>query len=80
MISHLHYLALIQQVPDAYDESMGDKAALESLAQQISPEDLQLYYQIGLVGRRDLPLAPEPQQCTPASSSEQVCSSSALTI
>jgi len=61
LISHLHYLALIQQVPDAYDESMGDKAALESLAQQISPEDLQLYYQIGLVGRRDLPLAPEPR-------------------
>lgn len=61
LISHLHYLALIQQVPGAYDESMGDRATLESLAQQISQEDIQLYYQIGLVGRRDLPLAPEPR-------------------
>ena len=61
LISQLHYIALMQQVPDAYDESMGDKDALESLAQQISPEDVQLYYQIGLMGRRDLPLAPEPR-------------------
>ena len=29
------------------------------LAQKISPEDVQLYYQIGLIGRRDLPLAPD---------------------
>ena len=61
LISQLHYIALLQQVPDAYDESMGDKAALEALAKQISPEDIQLYYQIGLMGRRDLPLAPEPR-------------------
>jgi len=61
LISHFHYLALIQQLPDAYDESMGDKAILESLAQNISVEDIQLYYQIGLVGRRDLPLAPDPR-------------------
>ncbi|MGD8812306.1 MAG: DNA polymerase III subunit gamma/tau [Thioalkalispiraceae bacterium] len=61
LISHLHYLALLQQVPEAYDESMGDKASLESLAQQIAPEDVQLYYQIGLMGRRDLPLAPDPR-------------------
>jgi len=61
LISHFHYLALIQQVPDAYEESMGDKVTLESLAQQITPEDIQLYYQIGLTGRRDLPLAPDPR-------------------
>jgi DNA polymerase-3 subunit gamma/tau len=61
LISQLHYIALIQQLPDAYDESMGDKDALEALAQKISPEDVQLYYQIGLTGRRDLPLAPEPR-------------------
>ena len=27
----------------------------------MDPEDVQLYYQIGLVGRRDLPLSPEPR-------------------
>ena len=31
-----------------------------ALAQRLSPEDVQLYYQIALLGRRDLPLAPDP--------------------
>ena len=29
------------------------------LARRLAPEDVQLYYQIGLTGRRDLPLAPD---------------------
>lgn len=61
LITQLHYIALIQQVPDSYDESMGDKESLQALSRQLSPEDVQLYYQIGLMGRRDLPLAPEPR-------------------
>jgi DNA polymerase-3 subunit gamma/tau len=40
---------------------MGDKTRLMALAERFTPEDLQLYYQIGLTGRRDLPLAPEPR-------------------
>ncbi|MEJ2141878.1 MAG: DNA polymerase III subunit gamma/tau [Gammaproteobacteria bacterium] len=32
LISQLHYIALMQQVPDSYDESMGDKETLEALA------------------------------------------------
>lgn len=32
-----------------------------ALAAQVSPEDCQLFYQLGLLARRDLPLAPEPQ-------------------
>ncbi len=61
LITTLHHLALIKQVPSAWVEMMGDKARLSTLAESFSPEDLQLYYQIGLTGRRDLPLAPEPR-------------------
>lgn len=36
-------------------------AELAELADTFSPEDVQLYYQIALLGKRDLPLAPEPR-------------------
>lgn len=61
LITALHHIAILQQVPAAYDEAMGDKARLEHLAGQMASEDVQLYYQIGLLGRRDLSLAPEPR-------------------
>ena len=61
LITALHHLALLKEVPDAWLETMGDKARLMALAEHFSPEDLQLYYQIALTGRRDLPLAPEPR-------------------
>lgn len=61
LITTLHHLALLKQVPDAWDESMGEQDRLLGLAGRFSPEDLQLYYQIGLTGRRDLPLVPEPR-------------------
>ncbi|MCW8828065.1 MAG: DNA polymerase III subunit gamma/tau [Gammaproteobacteria bacterium] len=57
----LHRLALTQQVPAAVDDSLGDREALLELATQLTPEQVQLYYQIGIIGRRDLPLAPEPR-------------------
>ncbi|MEJ2509766.1 MAG: DNA polymerase III subunit gamma/tau [Gammaproteobacteria bacterium] len=57
----LHRVALLQVAPDAYDEAMGDRDALSALAEALSPEDVQLFYQIGLIGRRDLPLAPDPR-------------------
>ena len=34
---------------------------LDQLCKQISAEDIQLYYQLGLVGRRDLAYAPDPR-------------------
>jgi len=60
LLSLLHRIALIQVVPDALDDNAGDRAQIESLAASLTPEDVQLYYQIGLVGQRDLPLAPDP--------------------
>jgi len=57
----LQRLALAQQVPAALDDTLGDREALLNLAAQMSPEQVQLYYQIGIIGRRDLPLAPDPR-------------------
>ena len=59
IITCLHYLALLKQVPDAYDYNMGDKERYFKLLDLLSAEDIQLYYQIALHGRRDLPLAPD---------------------
>ena len=59
IITCLHYLALLKQVPEAYDHNMGDKDRYLKLLESLSAEDIQLYYQIALHGRRDLPLAPD---------------------
>ena len=58
----LQRIAIVQIVPEAapQDEEF-DAALLTQLAQAISPEDAQLYYQIALAGRRDLNMAPEPR-------------------
>ncbi len=58
LISLLHKVALVQVAPNALDQ-MPDEHTLKDLASTISPEDTQLYYQIGLNGRRDLPFAPD---------------------
>jgi DNA polymerase-3 subunit gamma/tau len=58
----LQRIAIVQIVAEAapQDEEF-DAALLTQLAQAISPEDAQLYYQIALAGRRDLNMAPEPR-------------------
>jgi DNA polymerase-3 subunit gamma/tau len=58
LLSLLHHMMLAKTVPEALDEYISDREALLELSNQISGEDLQLFYQIGLIGRRDLPLAP----------------------
>jgi DNA polymerase-3 subunit gamma/tau len=61
LISTMQRVALCQMVPDAIDDSLGDQQSIEQLAQAIKPEDIQLYYQIALNGRKDLPYSPQPQ-------------------
>jgi DNA polymerase III subunit gamma/tau len=59
LLSLLHQVAMAQQIPDALDESAMDVDAVREIAVILAPEDVQLYYQIALLGRRDLPLAPD---------------------
>lgn len=57
----IHQVAMAQQLPEALDDSVMDPKPVLQLAEQVSPEEVQLYYQIGLLGQRDLPYAPTPQ-------------------
>lgn len=61
LLNVLHRVALAQILPGAVDNAQGDQSRILSLAQQVSGEDVQFYYQLALIGRRDLPLAPEPR-------------------
>lgn len=58
LISTLHQVALTQRIPDLKNQP----DTLIQLAKLFSPEEIQLYYQIALIGKRDLPLAPHPAQ------------------
>src|SRR5262245_49519554 len=53
LASLLLRIALAQSLPDI------DDAAARQLAARLDPESVQLYYQIALQGREDLPLAPD---------------------
>ena len=58
--SVLHRLQLIQLIPGYRpEEDSDDDDALAALAERMTPEDVQLYYQIATSGRRDLALAPD---------------------
>ena len=55
----LHQIAVAQTVPESVATDLPERDALLSLAQKIPAETLQLYYQIALLGRRDIGLAPD---------------------
>jgi DNA polymerase-3 subunit gamma/tau len=57
-----HKVAVAQVAPSSVDNSEGDKAAIVQLAGAMRAEDIQLFYQTALVGRKDLPLAADPRQ------------------
>jgi DNA polymerase-3 subunit gamma/tau len=62
LAAFLQRIAMAQIVPEAaLQDEESDADSLPRLAQAISPEDVQLYYQIALGGRRDLAMAPEPR-------------------
>lgn len=61
LLSILHRVAIEQAVPGATDNAMGDQQLIQSYAQRLSAEDVQLYYQIALVSRKDLSISPDPR-------------------
>jgi DNA polymerase-3 subunit gamma/tau len=54
-------IALKQVVKDFEGDDLYTPEVLERLAAAMAPEDVQLYYQTAIVGRRDLALAPDPR-------------------
>ncbi|PIE83500.1 MAG: DNA polymerase III subunit gamma/tau [Candidatus Contendobacter odensis] len=62
LLSLLQHVAVAQLAPDAMTEdSEVDAEDVRRFAGLLSPEDIQLFYQIVLLGRRDLPLMPDPR-------------------
>ena len=60
MLTILHHAALAQWAPDILKRD-DDAERIRQLAARLSAEDLQLFYQIALIGQRDLPLASDPR-------------------
>ncbi len=61
IVSELQRIAVAQVVPDAAPADGESGAAREALAESLSAEDVQLYYQMGIMSGRDLALAPDPR-------------------
>ncbi|MCG8378006.1 MAG: DNA polymerase III subunit gamma/tau [Proteobacteria bacterium] len=59
LLSLLQKIAIIQLLPADSDNPLIENEALVQFANAMSKEDAQLYYQIGLMGRKDLYYAPD---------------------
>lgn len=55
----LHQIAIAKTCPETIASDLPERASLMAFAQSLSAETLQLYYQITLLGRRDIGLAPD---------------------
>lgn len=57
----IHQMSLLKLSPETVDKEQPYYQALGTLSKVCSDEQLQLFYQIGLLARRDMPLAPSAQ-------------------
>ncbi len=61
ILLRLHDLALWKLAPETIASKDVDVDELRQLGESLSSEEIQLFYQIALIGKRDLGLAPEPR-------------------
>jgi DNA polymerase-3 subunit gamma/tau len=59
LLALLHQIAVCQAVPDAIRDSVAEPNRVQLFAHSMAAEDIQLYYQIALMGRRDMPHSPD---------------------
>ena len=59
LLALLHQIAVCQAMPNTQRESMVDPEQVSAFAQSMRMEDVQLYYQIALIGRKDMQFAPD---------------------
>jgi len=62
LLTLLHQIATVQTIGEGPLGNVHDEQRLNAFAKKISPQDVQLWYQIGLTGRRDMPFAPNQRQ------------------
>lgn len=58
-ITLLHQIALLQVVPTALGDYTDNEERIRFLAQYMAPNDVQLFYQILLMGRKELSFSPD---------------------
>ncbi|MCR9421594.1 DNA polymerase III subunit gamma/tau [Vibrio sp. RM-69-4] len=58
LAAQLHRIAMYQALPATLDKTQPDSEKVQLLSKALSPQDVQLYYQIALKGREDLALSP----------------------
>lgn len=58
VLMQLYYVSLAQLAPNALAATDANTSLITKVAESMSPETLQLFYQIGLISKRDIPLAP----------------------
>lgn len=61
LLSLMHAISVQQLAPGKVNAVDLDETRIAQYAQQLQPEEIQLFYQIALLGRRDLDLAPDPR-------------------
>jgi DNA polymerase-3 subunit gamma/tau len=59
LLATLYHLSLVKLAPDIVEQRGLDGDWLKQASEKFSGEQLQLYYQICLTGKKDLPLAPD---------------------
>lgn len=62
LLSLLHQIATVQTIGGLQQGNVHDEKRLQEFAKAIAPQDIQLWYQIGITGRRDMPYAPNQRQ------------------
>lgn len=61
LLGMLHQISLSQMVPGFVVDEAFDGERLGRYGAQLSPEDVQLFYQIAVMGQKELALAPDPR-------------------
>ena len=59
ILSFWHKVAMCQTVPEVIDESVENYEDISNIANQVGREDVQLFYQICLMGQNDLKMSPD---------------------
>ncbi len=63
LLSLLHKIAMLQNLPaETSTQSEQENDRLSHLAKTIAADEIQLFYQIGMHARRDMPFAPDPRE------------------
>ncbi|MGD8912891.1 MAG: DNA polymerase III subunit gamma/tau [Candidatus Thiodiazotropha sp.] len=61
LLAMLHQIGMLQIVAEYEPDETYDPQRLRDIAKSMSAEDVQLYYQIVLLGQKELDLAPDPR-------------------